>query len=153
MKPCITYNQEIADEICDVVSTHPCGLKKLCAQNPHWPTEANIYRWMFRHESFRQQYARAKANQVECLVNEALDTARDGSLDTYIDEKGNERCDHEWVNRSRLKVDTIKWFASKLAPKLYGDKSGTDDVAKKLDEFKDELQAVKDATFKCLKSI
>jgi hypothetical protein len=31
----------------------------------------------------------------------------------------------EHVQRSRLRVDTRKWFASKVAPKIYGDKIET----------------------------
>lgn len=30
--------------------------------------------------------------------------------------------DNEHINRSRLRIDTRKWIAAKLAPKIYGDK-------------------------------
>ena len=30
--------------------------------------------------------------------------------------------DHENIQRSRLRVDTMKWMASKLAPRKYGDR-------------------------------
>jgi hypothetical protein len=29
----------------------------------------------------------------------------------------------EWTNRSRLRIDARKWVASKLKPKVYGDKT------------------------------
>jgi hypothetical protein len=35
----------------------------------------------------------------------------------------SERTDHEVINRSRLRVDTRKWYASKVLPKKYGDSS------------------------------
>jgi hypothetical protein len=123
----IVYSQAIADEICNKMATSTMGIGRLCKENLHWPSRAEVYRWVFEHPSFRDQYARAKAMQVEWLVEEALEIAYDGSNDTYIDDKGNSRCDNEWVARSRLKVDTIKWFASKLAPKIYGDKKENDD--------------------------
>ena len=41
---------------------------------------------------------------------------------TLVDGEGNERTNHEAIQRSRLKVDTRKWAMSKLAPKKYGDK-------------------------------
>ncbi len=153
MKAYVKYSDEIADEICKTISTSHYGLHKLCQLNDHWPRAQNIYEWMFAHPSFRDNYARAKANQVECLIDDALNSASDGSKDTYIDDRGNERCDHEWVQRSRLKVDTIKWLASKLAPKLYGDRNVDDDSAKKIEELKNEIESLKDIASKCLKSI
>jgi hypothetical protein len=31
-------------------------------------------------------------------------------------------CNSEFIARSRLRIDTLKWLASKLVPRLYGDK-------------------------------
>lgn len=117
----VRFSQEMADEICRTIATSSKGLRRLLSENPHWPCRSEIYEWVFENKAFADQYTHAKARQVEWLVEEALDIAYDGSDDTYED-KGKKRCDHEWVARSRLKVDTIKWFASKLAPKIYGDK-------------------------------
>lgn len=122
MKENVPYSQEIANEICLKLATSTKGIKRLCEENPNWPNKSNIYKWCFEHKEFRDQYARAKALQSEWLVEEALEIAYDGSEDTIIDEKGRIRMDSEWVQRSRLKVDTIKWFASKLAPRIYGDR-------------------------------
>jgi hypothetical protein len=109
------------------MATSSKGIRILCKENPHWPDRSNIYRWVFMHAHFRDQYARAKAMQVEWLVEEALEIAYDNSRDEYINSNGEAKCNNEWVNRSRLKVDTIKWFASKLAPKIYGDIKQSDD--------------------------
>ena len=38
------------------------------------------------------------------------------------DEDGKETVDHERIARSRLRVDSRKWVASKLLPKVYGDR-------------------------------
>jgi len=37
-------------------------------------------------------------------------------------EDGTLVVDHESIQRSRLRVDTMKWMASKLAPRKYGDR-------------------------------
>ena len=137
------YTEELAQEICSAIASSTKGIGKLCKENPSWPDRSQIYRWCFQHPSFRDSYAHAKALQVDWLVEEALEIAYDGSGDTYIDEKnGQERCDNEWVARSRLKVDTIKWYASKLAPKIYGDTSknastsdGEDFISKNRDKL------------------
>lgn len=71
---------------------------------------------------FSEQYARAREAQADKLAEEALQIADDGRSDTYLDAEGNERTDTEVIQRSKLRVDTRKWLASKMAPKKYGDK-------------------------------
>lgn len=71
---------------------------------------------------FQEMYARAKEDQADFLAEEILDIADDSSQDTTTDQQGNARCDTEWVQRSKLRVDTRKWIAAKLKPRKYGDK-------------------------------
>lgn len=120
------YNEEIADIICDIVSTTTKGLPKICAEYPELPEPATINRWRLRHEEFGSKYAQAKREQAELLAQEIIDIADDKTHDVLIDEDGNERLNTEFVARSRLRVDARKWVASKLLPKVYGDKQ--DDV-------------------------
>lgn len=82
-----------------------------------------IFRWLDKHEYFRKQYARARELQAEYMVNEAFDIADDKSNDTITTEDGRELPNSEWMQRSRLRVDTRKWAASKLLPKVYGDRT------------------------------
>jgi hypothetical protein len=118
----VFYTEELGQEICQEISISPVGINVLCERNPHWPTQRIVHLWTLRYEDFGRNYARAKARQIDVLVEEALRIAYDSDSDTIIDEKGRRKCDHEWVARSRLKIDTIKWIACKLAPKVYGDK-------------------------------
>ncbi len=60
--------------------------------------------------------------QADALFDEALEIADDASGDWAVDKDGKKTLDHEHVQRSRLRVDTRKWAAGKLAPKRYGDK-------------------------------
>jgi hypothetical protein len=78
-----------------------------------------------------EQYARAREAQADKMAEDILAIADDGLNDTYTDDDGNERTDHDVVARSRLRVDARKWLASKMAPKKYGDKmaiGGADDL-------------------------
>ncbi len=80
---------------------------------------------------FSEQYARAREAQADKLAEEALQIADDGRSDTYVDADGNVKTDTEVIQRSKLRVDTRKWLASKMAPKKYGDKvaiGGADDL-------------------------
>jgi hypothetical protein len=100
-----TFTQEIADEICARVMESDYGLEEICEADD-LPSARTVFRWLAAHESFRQQYARAKEAQGHVQADRGLKdalTATDASL-------------------GRLKFDARKWAASKLAPKQYGDK-------------------------------
>ncbi len=124
------YTPELVEEICEAIASSSKGLARLCEENPHWPTRRNIYKWLKKHESFRPLYARAKEQQIECLIDEILEIADNTSQDNVIktDEEGNTKsvANNEWINRSRLRIDTRKWLAAKLCPRLYGDKLQND---------------------------
>ncbi len=60
--------------------------------------------------------------QADALFDEALEIADDVSGDWSTDKDGKKVLDHENIQRSRLRVDTRKWAAGKMAPKRYGDK-------------------------------
>ena len=69
-------------------------------------------------------YARAKEQQAHVHAEDALDIADERSGDVLkVTEDGETRWDYENINRSKLRVDTRKWFAAKLLPKVYGDKT------------------------------
>lgn len=120
-----TYTEELADEICEAVSTSPKMLEDLCEENKHWPYAKTIYKWRLKYPDFGQKYAIAKQEQIEPLVSTILNKARDKSQDFYIDSEGKSQANTPHLGRLRLEIDAIKWFASKLAPKLYGDRSET----------------------------
>ena len=115
------YNKKIAEEICAKVSSTTLGLKRLCKENPQLPHADTIYEWRFKYPEFSGQYAAAKMKQAELLAEEILDISDDDSQDTIITDKGPS-FNSEYVQRSRLRIDTRKWIACKLIPKVYGDK-------------------------------
>jgi hypothetical protein len=116
------YSKELAEEICLKVSISSVGLTKICADNPRFPCPETIYEWKIKIPEFSHMYAQAKMNQADLLAEEILDISDFGANDTYIDDNGNEKFNGEVVARSRLRVDSRKWLASKLLPKAYGDK-------------------------------
>lgn len=117
------YNAQMAKRICDLIKTHAWGLKKLCKFYDDIPEETTINDWRSIHREFSLQYAEAKLKQADLLAEECLEIADDDLLDTKIDpETGYEICNTEYIARSRLRIDTRKWLASKLLPKQYGDK-------------------------------
>ncbi len=91
--------------------------------DPAMPGYTTILGWLQEDTGFRGKYAQARAIQAERMASEILTIADDGSNDTYVDEEGNKKVDYDNIARSRLRVDTRKWIASKLLPKVYGDKT------------------------------
>ncbi|MFA6304006.1 MAG: hypothetical protein WC627_12865 [Legionella sp.] len=114
------YTQELADLICERVATHGIGLKKLCEMYGDMPEKITIRRWCLKYPQFRSQYAQAKSLQIETLIDEIMDIADDSTGDTVINEQGKTVCNNEFIARSKIRIDTRKWLASKLAPKIYG---------------------------------
>jgi hypothetical protein len=106
-----SYSSKLAMEICEAVATSSVGIKMLCRAHTHWPNPDTIYQWLRTYDEFSDQYARAKRLQVDVLVDEVLEIA-DGVANSNLAA----------INGAKLKIDTRKWIASKLVPRLYGDK-------------------------------
>ncbi|TBG41885.1 hypothetical protein ELG77_08930 [Rhizobium leguminosarum] len=100
------------------------------------PLKPSTIRWWVVDDvdGFAAQYARARDIGLDAVADELFDIADDGSNDLMTIEKGDtsyEMENKEVTNRSKLRVETRKWYLSKLAPKRYGDKL---DVTHKGDE-------------------
>jgi hypothetical protein len=111
------YTEETADEVCAELMRGR-SLRSICGDEG-MPDRATIHRWLSAHEGFATKYARARDIQADHLFDEMQEIADSGNADD--------------VQRARLRVTTMQWRASKLAPKKYGDKiahvGGNDDDA------------------------
>lgn len=126
------YTKELADLICMLTATNTFGLRKLCKLHNELPVVDTIYQWRYKYKDFSEQYAEAKLKQAELMAEEILEICDDGTNDwmaTLGDEEQGMgwRLNGEHVNRSRLRIDTRKWLASKLLPKTYGPPPKEDD--------------------------
>lgn len=138
-RPPYPYTNEIADEICETIAISHRGIDYLCQQNPHWPSRDIILRWRLNNPEFRTKYAEAKRQQIDTLIDDTLNIAYNSAQDADVNDNGKVVMNSEYVARSRLKIDTIKWLASKLAPKIYGDKiqSETTHIIKQEDAIRE----------------
>lgn len=121
--------QEIADLICERIAQGQ-SLRSILLDDA-MPASSTVFKWLNDIPAFSEQYARAREAQADVLFDEILTIADDGSNDSYQDEDGNPRTDHDVIARSKLRVDARKWMAGKLRPKKYGDKlaiGGADDL-------------------------
>ena len=113
------YSLELAKTICARIANGE-GLVKICKEEG-MPARSSVMLWIFKNKEFSDMYALAREQQADFYFEEILEIADGSQGDTYTDDKGNIRTDHEVVNRSRLRVDTRKWIVARLAPKKYGD--------------------------------
>lgn len=116
------YSLEVVTRICDFLAAG----KALSAigEMEDMPGRSTILRWLDEHEEFRDLYARARSAQADFYAEEILkisDTPVEG-IKTKDGPHGMEITTGDMIEHRRLQVDARKWFASKLAPKKYGDK-------------------------------
>jgi hypothetical protein len=103
-RPETPFNQDTAKHICDMIESG-MTLNAICAL-PDVPSIPTVYKWLDNHPDFFQDYARARSKQA----------------DTFADMVMTEAFNSHDAQIGRLRIDALKWTASKLAPKKYGDK-------------------------------
>jgi hypothetical protein len=122
------YSIEIAEYICEKISNSEKGLRTLREEDPNFPGLTTIFRWLDLHEEFRKLYARAREAQAEYMRDTVLVIADDSGDDALeIRNKDGDvvgvKENREFVNRSRLRVETRLKLMAKLYPKVYGQDS------------------------------
>ena len=118
--------------ICEKLANSSEGLVTICKANDDLPASGTVLMWFNSEEAaggetpLIDMYTRAKAAQADFMADEMLDIADNGRND-WMEKAANDGSvvpvvDHEHIQRSRLRIETRKWIASKLKPKKYGDK-------------------------------
>ncbi|MFZ2399002.1 MAG: hypothetical protein WAW31_10130 [Smithella sp.] len=124
-RPPKSNQKEIKDAICHLISTTTYGLRKITEllhkEIDNAPDLSTIMWWLIQDKNFSEQYAQAKESQCDLFAEELIDIADDSSSDEIFTEDGKRIANKEFINRSRLRVDTRKWLLSKLKAKKYGD--------------------------------
>lgn len=85
------------------------SLRSIC-RTPGFPDHSTVCEWLRNNAEFANQYARARSDGLDVLADQALEIADD------TDEDANSR---------RVRIDTRKWYLSKLRPEKYGDLTRT----------------------------
>lgn len=98
------FTDTLASAICARLSEGE-SLVRIC-EDKAMPARRTVLKWMTTDPNFCTSIARAREEQAEHLAEEIVNIA-----DTCTDP-----------HKARLQIDARKWYASKLAPKKYGDK-------------------------------
>jgi hypothetical protein len=103
----------------------------------------SFYYLMTRDPVVKELYEEAREVQAEHMADEMQAIADYGLNDTYTDDKGRTRVDQDVVQRSRLRVDTMKWRLSKLHHKRFGDKVQQDQNINLVVDHAERLEAAR----------
>lgn len=130
-----SYTKAAADRICERLAEGE-SLRSICS-GEKMPNKATVFRWLRSHDSFRDQYARAREAQADAMVDEILDIADEECTKVKADKHPRADADDDGmvevvfdavaVQRNKLRIDARKWLAGKLRPKVYGDKIEPED--------------------------
>ena len=140
-----TYTPELANYVCHMIATHACGMGKLTEMYEEFPHKSTIYSWFYKHESFNNQYLEARRLQANVLADSMLDLPQ--NISRFEDKDGVQRIDSGILGQAKLSMEVLKWHASKMAPKIYGDKyvedlrADNERVKRELEELRSQLDA------------
>ncbi len=153
------YTPALAARICDRLAKGE-SLRAIC-RDEDMPHESAVRVWAINDVGadengkggFYSQYARARDIGLDAMADETLEIADKPAIGIKrkLGPTGQviETMAVDTVDRSRLRVDTRKWYLSKLAPKRYGEKlthehSGIDGGAIKTQDVNAADQAILD---------
>ena len=97
---------EATDRLCDYLATG-LSMRRAC-EKPDVPCQTSVYIKMAKDEAFCASITRARAAQQTALIDQTHDMADSATAENW--------------QVVRLQIWARQWTASKLAPKLYGDK-------------------------------
>src|SRR3954447_18876650 len=100
------YSRELADEIGRRISSGD-SLRKVC-RDEGMPPEATVRNWARSNtDGFAIAYHEARLLCVEAWSDQIIDISERNDIDPQD---------------KRVRIDTLKWLASKLNPRRYGDR-------------------------------
>lgn len=104
----IRYTPKLFTEICNLVAQGQT-LITIC-ERADMPDRVTVYRWLQESPDLYATYTHAKQIQADYYVD---------SMIAVIDNAASTR---DEIERAKVKIETLKWAASKLKPRMYGDK-------------------------------
>ena len=99
---------EIQDRVITEIQTGR-SLRQVCKEEG-MPDFRTVQRWIVSDGQFAVKYARARVAQADTLfdrMEEIEESVKGGTMDSHA---------------ARVVLDSMRWRASKLAPKVYGDR-------------------------------
>ena len=124
------YTEELAHEICVRLGSGE-SLRKICLDD-RIPHIATVMSWLTKKPEFLEQYTRAREIQAETQFDELIDIVDQHPDLAHVVGKDGElievKFDSSYVAWMKLRVDTRKWTAARMAPKKYGEQKTAEET-------------------------
>lgn len=120
--------EKVMTHICNCLATSSRGIGKILQagyEGNTLPDYSTIMDWLEEGPAYAERYARAREAQADYMADEIMEISDNASNDWMTREDPENpgyALNGEHIQRSRLRVDSRKWLASKLKPKKYGEK-------------------------------
>lgn len=118
-----TYTEHMGNLICIRLAEGE-SLNKIC-KDEGMPDKATVFRWLGAEATFCDKYARARELQAETQFDELIDIVDQPPELARIVGKDGElievKFDSSYVQWMKLRVDTRKWTAARMAPRKYAE--------------------------------
>ena len=118
-RPPYAWTEEVEAEIFERIANGE-ATRTIC-QDEWLPAWSTLNKRLASDAEFASRYARAKEDQADKIFEECLAIA-DSQEGDIIKVDGKEMVNHDAIARAKLRIDTRKWMAGKLRPKVYGEK-------------------------------
>lgn len=102
------YSEKIADDICTRLVEGE-SIRQVC-RDPSMPALSSVMLWLRKHPEFSEQYARSRVDQGHTIYGEICE----------VEEKV--ASGEMNPNQGRVLIDSKKWRAARMEPRVYGDK-------------------------------
>jgi hypothetical protein len=120
-------------------------LSDICRRDD-MPSRDTVQQWVVDDiDAFSSRYAHARDVGYDVMAEELIQIADDshGDVGGY-DDNGKPKPDNEFIQRSRIKIDTRKWLLGKWASRKYGERQvveheGNVSLAVMLNEAKERI--------------
>jgi len=90
------------------------------------PSSRTFSKWLRNDPNKVKQYTRATDGRADKIFEDILVICDSTEDDVIVNGDGAPITNHNVIQRDRLRVDTRKWYLSKLNPKKYSDKVQVD---------------------------
>jgi hypothetical protein len=100
------YSEQLAERVCLEIASGR-SLRQICEAD-EFPDRNTVHRWLLDRADFAAKYAQARESQADVMDDLILETA--------------DNCRPDTAMADRVKIGAYQWRASKLKPKVYGDK-------------------------------
>jgi hypothetical protein len=127
----LAYTQEQIEEmfnsICYKIEVEGLALRNVLKLD-NTPSSRTFAKWLREDANKVKQYTRATDGRADKIFEDIIVICDSTEDDIITNEDGAKITNHNVIQRDRLRVDTRKWYLSKLNPKKYSDKIQVDNT-------------------------